>query len=209
LGRSGSNEDLLRVAEVIGKRSSYSADDVYNGAVNFNAALAEAIGGASAAESHKLLQVLDSPIYNVGNRSVGWEVTAGLAADLGDVASDSAETSNVIAQGFNYGMLLSDTMGAYVSETFTMGLDEGASQDIAIAAGLNLDHSIRHNTTAGLNVDVNLPSEGDMALNWSIGAATNYVIGSNLVASAGLDVGQEQDADLGWDVSANFTYYLW
>ena len=209
LGRSGSDEDLLRVAEVIGKRSSYSADDVYNGAVNFNAALAEAIGGASATESHQLLQVLDSPIYNVGHRRVGWEVTAGVAANLGDVLSDDAEADNKIAQGFSYGMLLSDSMGAYVSETFSMGLGDDASQKIDIEAGFNLDHSIRHNTTAGLNVDVTLPSEGDTALNWSLGAATNYVVGSNLVASAGLNLGQDQDEDLGWDVRANLTYYLW
>ena len=209
LGRSASSADLLRVAEVIGKRSSYSADDVYSGAVHFNAALSDAFGGVSATESHQLLQVLDSPIYVIGSRRVGWEVTAGLNSDLGDVLADGASTSNEVSQGFQYGMLMSDTMGFHVSETLTKALSDGAATDVALSAGFNLDHSIRWNTNAGLNVDVTLPDGGEMALGWSLGAGTSYVVGSNLVAGAGVNVNQKQDEDLGWDVSATFTYYIW
>jgi hypothetical protein len=153
---------------------------------------------------------LDSPIYNISSRNVGWDVGALVDFTYGDLFDEGAASAG-LTQTANYGMLLDDNMGLTVSESLSRGLteDRGTAMTVTVDAGVNLDHTSQWNSSAGVGVVMVLPEEGDSATTWGLSAVTNYAVGSTTIASAYLWAGDDTGAgDVAWNLGLNFTHFL-
>ena len=215
-GQTCDAKKLLEIGEVIGQFQAgyFAAKFKADANVEFYAALLKAIGGGNA---FKMAQILTSPIYNIGNRNVGWQAGVRLINGMGDLTleEDDEETNSsmMVQQYADYAALLNDNMGYTVSQTFTMGMDDDFgllghpgkdNMVLSVNADLNVDHGAQWNTQvqAAMNMrmadapDVEAPAENaeegeDQALNGA--AATD--------AAA-------DDSEMNWRVSAMTNYAL-
>jgi len=75
LGGDLSNEKILEIADIIGKRAYYVAvyKDCWSG--EFHGAIADAAGFPN--KGLTVLKVLTNPIYTISTRQVGWQLRAG------------------------------------------------------------------------------------------------------------------------------------
>ena len=230
LEREATDEDLLKVAEIIGQRASYTTNHRENGPVEFFKALGEALG---TTDTFTLLNVLDSPIYKIGNRNAGWDVGVDVEFATGDHGGAGGEALS-LHQSFNLGLLFSDTMGLWVKETFAMGLMAGYSGGAVVGAsdigememrvgaevGFNMDHSIQWNSQAVANIGMVIPDGGDLGLNYQLGLESNYALGTDMMFGGYFDfcggdgtnansydrcVG---DGEIHYGVGLNFTYII-
>jgi hypothetical protein len=189
---------LMGIAEVISKRGSYTAANEFDGAMNFANDLAKAAGSDNV---FKLLQVLDSPIYNVGSRNVGYAIEAGLhvAKRLAGAEGTTDGMNMAVAQSLGWAMLLDDTSGVWVTQTFAMGMQNDLAAPIshldgfnhpgdgnmAVGAqiGFNKDLSASSNILATVDISYDMPDGGDAVLGWLFHGEYNHAMGSKMVAS--------------------------
>jgi len=189
---------LMGIAEVISKRESYSAANEYDGAMNFANDLAKAAGSDNV---FKLLQVLDSPIYNVGSRNVGYAIEAGLhvAKRLAGAEGTTDGMNMAVGQSLGWAMLLDDTSGVWVTENFAMGMQNDLAAPIShlndfshpgdgnmvvgAQIGYNKDLSASSNILATVDVSYDMPKDLDAVLGWLLHVEYNHAMGSKMVAS--------------------------
>jgi len=225
------DEQLLKVAEVIGQRASYDTNYREDGKVEFFKALSEAVG---TTDSFTLANVLDSPIYKIGSRKAGWDVGVDVQFATGDHGGDAAGQALSLHQSFNLGILLSDTMGLWVEETFAMGLLTGytggalvpaaeigeMSMAVGAEVGFNMDHSIQWNSQAVVNIGLDVPDGGDVGFNYQLGLRSDYALGTDMMIGGyfdfcGGDGATENsyercvgDGEIHYGVGVNFTYVI-
>jgi len=223
LERPATAEDLLRVAEVLGQRSEYGIWYPFDADLQFFSAVAESIGDLNGADAFIVSKVLDTPLYNISSRNVGWELGLRVYNGMGDLFADESGSTTSMAQFFSYGKLLDDTTGITITQTLAMGLADGGTQTLtsavptvgegSMALGLELDfnkdHSYNWSTTAGLDVSMDMPADSDATTSWALSAQTNRSMDELLVvslfASAGQTLGSE---DLNWTLGAAFMYLV-
>ena len=230
LEREATDEELLKVAEIIGQRASYEVNYREDGKVEFFKALSAALGTSDA---FTLANVLDSPIYKIGNRKAGWDVGVDVEFATGDHGGDGGGQALALSQSFNLGILLSDTMGLWVEESFAMGLMAGytgslahaglGEMDMAVGAeiGFNMDHSIQWNSQAVANIGMNIPDGGDVGFNYQLGLESNWAMGSDAMIGGYFEFCggdgttensyercQAQDGAINYGVGLNFTYVI-
>ena len=231
LEREATDEELLKVAEIIGQRASYDVNYRENGKVEFFKALTEALGTSDA---FTLANVLDSPIYKIGNRKSGWDVGVDVQFATGDHGADAAGQALSLHQSFNFGMLLSDTMGLWIEETFAMGLLAGytggglvpavalgeMSMAVGAEVGFNWDHSIQWNSQAVVNIGMDIPDGGDLGFNYQLALESNWAMGSDAMIGGYFDFcggdGRNAnsldrcvgDGEVHYGVGVNFTYVI-
>ena len=205
-GKSCTAADLQTIADVMGKQAAgyYDAKFKADGSVEFNKDLSAATGGTAA----KNAQVLNSPIYNIGDRNTGWEVTALMNIVSGDHLADSDATgvdagqSMWVSAGAGYAMLLDDNSGVNLD----IGVDYGmANEYTGINAGIfntnpgdgamvarvdlgyNIDHSSSWNSGADVYLNYNKPKEGDATNSWGLHIETNYAMGTKALAGLAIN----------------------
>tara|TARA_B100000530_G_scaffold329363_1_gene271264 strand:- start:141 stop:1346 length:1206 start_codon:yes stop_codon:yes gene_type:complete len=197
LEREATDEDLLKVAEIIGQRDSYNTNYRENGPVEFFKALGEALG---TTDTFTLKNVLDSPIYRIGNRNAGWDVGVDVEFATGDHGGAGGEALS-LHQSFNLGILLSDTMGLWVKETFAMGLMGGytggavvdastigeMSMAVGAEVGFSLDHTIQWHSEAVANIGMDIPDGGDLSLNYQLMLTSDYAVGTDMMIGGYFD----------------------
>jgi hypothetical protein len=190
--------------------------------------LGEALG---TTDTFTLLNVLDSPIYKIGNRAAGWDVGVDVEFATGDHGGAGGEALS-LHQSFNLGILFSDTMGMWVKETFAMGLMGGytgalaastlgeMSMAVGAEVGLNMDHSIQWNSQAVANIGMTIPDGGDLGLNYQLGLESNYAMGTDMMVGGyfdfcggdGTNANSYQrcvgDGEIHYGVGVNFTYII-
>ena len=207
-----SDETVLAIAAVIGAAGSYAntykddADEMYYNDI------ANAAGDSSAAM--KISKILNSPAYNISDRSTGWSVRAGLTNnymraegddDAGDFALEAAYAMPMgmdkqLTAGFDYGMDMNEDGGT------TMGLDVSCT----------MDHSYNWASSASFGYDSST-SGGDNAVTSSdivLGVSTTKAILNQLSVTGsfgytmpndGID-GNDDDATM--DLGVTFTYWV-
>ena len=206
-----SDETVLAIAAVIGAAGSYAntykddADEMYYNDI------ANAAGDSGAAM--KIAKILNSPAYNISDRSSGWSVRAGLTNnymqcdgcdDAGDFAlsADYAmpmDMDKQLSAGFDYGMDMNDEGGT------TMGFD----------ASCTMDHSYNWASGAYFGYDSNTTG-GDEAVTTStmvIGLSTTKAILNQLSVTGSFgylmpDLVPEVDEDATMDLNVRFTYWV-
>ena len=217
LERDPTPADLARVADVIGQRGAYALKYTYDADMYFYGDLAEALGGADPAQTFLVQQVLESPLYNIGSRFVGWE--AGVRADVGagDLASD-ASGATVVAHGYGRAAtVIGDRASVLVSADLAFAAVDEASQalttpvggigsgngEMTLYAGLTVDHSSSWMskltvTTVPLVIAAGDPEAAPSA-RWSATAETDLSVQKRLVLGMGLEASQTFGAaDLAW-----------
>ena len=98
---------LTRIAEVIGQRNQYVVQYRFEADKYFYDALAKEFGNLNPEEIFELRQILESPLYNIGSRLVGWTVSLGLTSTIYDIASDIVVVEDIpIVQEAGYATLL-------------------------------------------------------------------------------------------------------
>ena len=204
-GKSCTAADLNKIADIIGKNSAgyYVAQYKADAAVEFNKELSAATGG----DAFKNDQVLNSGIYNIGNRHVGWEAAATFHLAGGDFLAEGDDASGMsmhIAATAGYGMLLDDNSGIDANLSFRMGLGQeyaggtafggsehpgDGSMAVALDVGYNLDHSSSWNSNAAFEFAMNMPKEGDATNSWGLHLESNYALTTQALAGVAIDVG--------------------
>jgi len=221
-GKSCTAADLQTIADIMGKQAAgyYEANFKADAAVEFNKDLSAATGGTAA----KNAQVLDSPIYNIGDRNTGWEAGALMNLASGDHLSDDGEADAGQAMwvsGFaGYAMLLDDNSGINLDVGVEYGMKNeyaGASGDntkaiddalethpgkdnmvIRVDLGYNIDHSSNWNSGADVYFNYNKPKEGDATNSWGLHIETNYALGTQAVAGLNVNLcGGDADTKTG------------
>jgi hypothetical protein len=223
LEREATAEDLLRVAEVLGQRTEYGIWYPWDADLQFFSAVAGALGELGGADAFVVSKVLDTPLYNISARNVGWELGVRVYNGMGDLFADESGSTTSMAQFFSYGKLLDDSTGVTVSQTLSMGLADGGTQalttaiptvgegSMALGLGLdmNKDHSYNWSSTCGLDIAMDMPADSDATTSWAVGAQTNRSLDEVLIvslsASAGQTLGTE---DFNWTLAASFMYLV-
>ncbi len=225
LDRPATAEDLLRVAEIIGQRNAYGVTYRFEANQVFYADLTEALGGLEGAEAFIVQQVLESPIYNIGARQVGWEVGVRGASVVTGLGSSDALGSSYVQQHAGYAHLLDARTGLLVEERVTLGLDDRAEStldDDFVSPGenvvegelqltVNRNHSAMWESLARASLTQTLDLEANQgAPTYELGAQTNVALGVRGVASAGVAVQDTagDDLDTEWRALASFRIFL-
>ncbi|MDP6935043.1 MAG: hypothetical protein QGG40_19125 [Myxococcota bacterium] len=221
LERDATAEDLLRVAEVLGKYSSYAVQYKFEADLYFYQDLADAIGGADAKEIFTIRQVLESPLYNISSRKVGWTAGAQVDGAYGDLLNEGTMGA-AMTQFFSWATLLDGSTGVSVDQTLSMGLVDGGSQsltgplstpgegvtEIDIDVSYEKEHGISWQSTVSIGWSTILAEAGSTNA-WRLEAESNRAIGSDLVMGVAAAAGQTLDTeDLAWALTGNFTYYV-
>ena len=227
LEREPSSAELSTVAELLGQRGAYALKYKYDADLHFYADLAVALGGADAAETFRVQQVLDSPLYNIGSRLVGWEAGARVDAGVGD-AFETAPGGALTARAYvRAATVLGDTTSVLVAADLAQALFDRAQQtlttpvgglgegngELTVYASLDVDHSATW--TSGLSAEVvplvlvgGDPSEAT-ARRWSATADTKLSVQKKLVVGLGAEAAQSFGADdLAWTAGVTLSYYL-
>jgi hypothetical protein len=207
-----SDGTVLAIAAVIGAAGSYAntykddADEMYYNDI------ANAAGDPGAAM--KISKILNSPAYNISDRSTGWSVRAGLTNnymqcedcdDAGDFAlqADYAMPMGMdkqLSAGFDYGMDMNDDGGT------TMGLDVSCT----------MDHSYNWASSASFGYDSST-SGGDDAVTSSdivLGVSTTKAVLNQLSVTGSFgyimpnDGNDDTDDDATMDLNVTFTYWV-
>ena len=207
-----SDGTVLAIAAVIGAAGSYAntykddADEMYYNDI------ANAAGDPGAAM--KISKILNSPAYNISDRSSGWSVRAGLTNnymqcedcdDAGnfDLSADYAMPMGMdkqLSAGFDYGMDMNDEGGT------TMGLDVSCT----------MDHSYNWASSASFGYDSST-SGGDNAVTSSdivLGVSTTKAILNQLSVTGSFgyimpnDGNDATDDDATMDLNVRFTYWV-
>ena len=131
-------------------------------------------------------------------------------------------------------MLLSDTMGLWIEETFAMGLLAGytggglvpavalgeMSMAVGAEVGFNWDHSIQWNSQAVVNIGMDIPDGGDLGFNYQLALESNWAMGSDAMIGGYFDFcggdGRNAnsldrcvgDGEVHYGVGVNFTYVI-
>jgi len=122
-----SDETILAVAAVLGKGMEYYTNEYKDDAdQQFFNDLAEAAGNAGAAMT--IRKVLESPAYNISDRSAGWSVKAGLTNNYmaGEGIDDYADSGYMFAEA-KYAMPMD--VNAQLTVTATMYSDLNSADD--------------------------------------------------------------------------------
>jgi len=234
VGKTASAADLAKAAEIMGQAASgaYLAKhkDPTAAAAAYYADLGAAVGTDNP---FKLAEVENSPIYNIGSRSAGYHFDVMFDVDSGDHGADESGQSMSVGQSAGYAMLLADNMGLSIEEEFHYGLGEqeanlasdttgvdgfgshpgDGNMSIWVDVDFNIDHSSQWNTTAHVDLNIFMPKEGDMSMDWALDVNTNYAMGTQAVAYAGLNVHGGNDAsmyggEIGYGFEVGFRYFI-
>lgn len=237
LGREASPEDLQRVAELIGRRNQYFQDYQYESDIYFYRDLSEALGGTTSEETYQIQLVLDSPLYNIGSRYVGWQAGADFDVAIGDLAGSedgedgvSARIGLGAAKAFMLGessVLIPISVGCLITDNAVQNLTEplsgskcidpdlGLTITLDFGAAMSWDHSSSWNTTltaGAAQTYIIAPNPGIHALELEAAVQSNAALGSRLVWSNGLSAETAmvagEDNTLGWDFTSTLTYYI-
>ena len=228
LDREPTLEQLVAVAELIGRRAAYTAEYQYDADIHFYNDISEALGWVGQAEIYRIQQVLDSALYNIGSRVTGW--TLGGRADLGaGNLLDQGGAISALSQYAAFATLMGRGTSLTLSETVTHGLsDSGASQvltqvistvpgstSLTVAAALSVDHSSSWSSSAtgSFTATAGLPPDedgtGSETAAWEAAAQSNLAVGSKLVAGGEFTIGQTiLQNDLAWGLNLRITYFV-
>lgn len=237
LEREASAEDLQRVAELIGRRNEYFQNYQYDADIHFYEDIAEALGGTTTSETYQIQQVLDSPLYNIGSRYVGWQAGADLDIAVGDLAgSEDPEEQDGVTARIGFGGAKAFTVGdssiliplsvsCLIVDNAVQNLtdplpgalcfDPGLSITLDLSSALSIDHSSSWNSSfsAGTSQTYNIfPNTSVQALKLFAGVQSNAALGSKLVWNNGFQIESAMVADeentLDWELKSTLTYYI-
>jgi hypothetical protein len=226
---------MVDVAHIIAKAPIYFVKHKLEFQREFYADIAKALGGGVGAEGiFKAQQVLESPLYNIGQRRVGNEfgVRAGFAGDNlhdGDVSANAA----FLQQYAGWSKMLDARTNVLVTESFEYGLkNDGVNQfqflplysglvgtSVApVAEGVAL---VRVRGEVFRNFGPSWQAYGGLELNqqlapgantgFALNAGTDVTLGNTLVASAGLTAGDSSlsaEGGLDWNLYGRFRYFV-
>jgi hypothetical protein len=201
--------ELLDLAEVIGQRSQFSIKYRFEAEKYFYKAISKTMGGLNSAGTFAVRQVLESPLYNVGARRVGW--TAGAYTETSWTSAEGAMEGDDIPlkQFYRYATLLDANTGLLFSQelNITNTTGEGdSSAELVLSAGVNQDHSSSWQSQAEAVFSTSL---SDSSGSLSISGESNAAFGKNFVGTIGLEISKDMGAaPANLKAYSNFTYYV-
>lgn len=211
LGGDTSDETVMAIAAVIGAAGSYAsmykddADEMY-----YND-LAAAAGDAGAAM--KIQKILNSPAYNITDRSTGYSVRAGLYNNY--MRADDDDDPGDFNLSAEYAMPID--MDKQVTATFGygMGLKEYDVTTMDLGVGFSMAHSYNWATTAGFEyknstkTDADDPDVTTSSMTLSLGTTKAVLNQCSVTGTFGYEMDLEDDGDdpiMNLDVT--FTYWV-
>jgi hypothetical protein len=181
---------LLDVAEIIGQRTAFNLNEREEAEASFYTKLAKAIG---TDDPFAIKEVLESPIYQIGQRLKGWEVRADADFATSPHGGD-AEAGEALAvkQVLRVGFIPHESVSFWVQQDLSYGLiansasfmgqplltipSEG-SMNIHAQVGVNWDHTIQWMSLATMDIDLNLPTvESDPLHHVQLHLESNYAL---------------------------------
>ena len=212
IGKQPTAAELTAVAEMIGRRPQFVVNYRFEADKYYYAALSDAMGGLDSTQLFEIRQVLESPLYNVGARRVGWNVGAGTESTYTGIGDGEIQVDDVPLNQFaGYAMLLNPQTGLLFSQELSIAnalSDDDIAAELSLSAALNTDHTSSWQTLVDAGITKTLTDDGG---NFFLNAASNIAIGGDFVASAGLGIEREllEDAPLTWTLSSNLTYFVY
>jgi len=211
LGGDTSDETVMAIAAVIGAQGSYAsmykddADEMY-----YND-LAAAAGDAGAAM--KIRKVLNSPAYNITDRSTGYSVRAGLYNNY--MRADGDEDSGDFNLSAEYAMPID--MDKQVTATFDygMGLNDDDVTTMDLGVGFSMAHSYNWATTAGFEYSNSTTTAAGLddvttsGVTLSLGTTKAVLNQCAVTGTFGYEMDLEDDgADPIMNLDVTFTYWV-
>jgi len=206
LGGDLSNEKILELADIIGKRDYYVAvyKDCWAG--KYYEAIANAAGFPNKGLS--VLKILTNPIYTISTRQVGWQVLAGyhnwfLAAEDDPFYSMYYEAKgDIVVHGdFAKPIGLDKQFTAYVE--YAKSLEEDAGADLNAGFDFTIDHEYTWSSFFGFDYESYLPEEGDGDNTMYLELGTRKNIMDKLTATASFmyeKYSEDDDAELWFNI---------
>lgn len=205
---------LHRIAEVIGRAEAgyYLTKFKYDADAEFYKDLAKEVG---TDQPFKLRQVLTSPIYQISDRWVGWELGFDLSLASGDHGNDDGDEDPgedlLLQERARYATLFTDDLTFWVTQellhgmlqTAAVGLPEHPGERMSVLGletGLNWDIKYSWNLQSVLFGNLSFHSSGEYHSNYGLHVETNYALGSRFLAGLAGNL-CNGDTNLGVDTS--------
>jgi hypothetical protein len=210
LGGDTSDETVMAIAAIIGAQGSYAsmykddADEMY-----YND-LAAAAGDAGAAM--KIQKVLNSPAYNITDRSTGYSVRAGLYNNY--MRADDDDDSGDFNLSAEYAMPIDMDKQLTASFDYGMGLNEYDTTTMDLGVGFSMAHSYNWATTAGFEYSNSTTTTGaddvtSSSMTLSLGTTKAVLNQCSVTGGFGYVMDLEDDgADPIMNLDVTFTYWV-
>ena len=201
---------LTNIAELIGQREQFVIDYRFEADKYFYAALADELGGLQADDLFELRQVLESPLYNIGSRRVGWTASLGTLRTTTGIGTEAVSRGDLpIIQKAGYATLLDSSTGFLISNELIISqfIDDAAAADFSLAASINRDHSYQWRSQLDAGLETTLGQNNGVLF---IEGVSDFAFGTNMVCSSSLSLDRalSPESKFGWELSSSFTYYV-
>ena len=197
-----SEDILLKVSEIIGKREEYKQQYKDEADEKYFHDLAQVLGKAEAVLS--IQRILTNSIYLFNSKKIGWQVIAYYSNSF---LTDNEYNGNLHLRGeYSKPIGLDKQFNAFGE--YRTSLDEEAIPEILLGADFTLDHLATWSSFAGFNYDRSLPSSGDAISSLLLKAGTRKNILNKLVSEVSANISQESGNDSRIEFKINFIYYV-
>ena len=197
-----SEDILLKISEIIGKREEYKQKYKDEADEKYFHDIAQVIGKPDAALS--LQRILTNSIYQFNRKKIGWQVVTYYSNSF---LTDEEYNGNLHLRGeYSKPLGLDKQFNAFAE--YRTSLDEEAIPEILLGADFTLDHLATWSSFAGLNYNRSLPSSGDATSLFLLEAGTRKNILNKLVSEVSANISQESGDDARVEFKVNFIYYI-
>jgi hypothetical protein len=206
LGGDISNDAILEMADIISKYEWYEQTYKDDKDVELFNDLAAASG--DPANLAKIQQIIDSSVYRVTDRNIGWYVRAGMWNNYMRAEGDEGKGNMAVEAG--YAKPMGTDRQASASFEYNKGMSDGAGNSMELGLDYTMDHTYTWYTSAGFNYLSDTAMEGaDATTTMGLHVSTTKAI-LNKCSVTGSFIydknSEEDDAKMGLNV--NFSYWV-
>ena len=225
LGKKPSIKQLRELAEVLGQASAYAINHPFSADQKFYKAITKVLGTVSTSDIFMIRQIIESPIYNIGARNVGWELGVRGVSMVNNLGEESNVGASAVEQFAGYAVLLDSRTGLVLSERVTRGLSSEMQSVLdeslllvpehvtqaEFEVSINRDHS--HQWASSVHASVTQMSNSEtqeQVPTLAAGINTNVGVGTRGVAGAAFELKDDggDEAPYEWMLTTSFRLIL-
>ncbi|MBS4029565.1 MAG: hypothetical protein KGZ58_13130 [Ignavibacteriales bacterium] len=173
LGADASNENVLKLADIISKSNSGYYANMYkdDAAIMYYKDIASVTGKAE--DAVKVQRILGGGIYQISTRWFGWAVMGGYRNP--DMVADPSNSGG-IRLGGQYAMPMDMDKQFFGWAWYSMDLNDNPVNNFNLGASFSIDHTYLWASMAKFEFTQYMPDIGDSKADWSLSARSDYFV---------------------------------
>lgn len=214
LGADVSNENILKLAEILRKNSDgyYSKTFKDDANIEYYKDIATVTGKPE--DAIKVGRILGGGIYQTSTRWNGWWGMASFSNEFMTDKDPAPKGSVIIGGEYAMPMDLDKQFKAWA--WYNNSLEDAPLNELKLGALFSLDHNYLWASTAAFDFTQKMPDVGDAYSDWSLSVESNYYVLNQMSAYGRLAfstlnsaVDSHKDADMKTEFKVGARYYIW